>query len=366
MESTVLKKLLRMSWNPFIELMTALERHRSQTSHASLVRVGVGLATNSPAICIPGIGFRYSREKSKPVDSCDPSLQPPTPSPASTFVQPSSFHSPTPPPSFSVAESTGQNRKNALSLRNTGSTILLMPARNGQGLVAPHPESYQTLLLLRQVQRLKRSRPVCIAKSAQFAIISALPLTKDTTVIPITVQQLLAIYPPNPPCSSFDYNAALSPSELYSSMPSEPLAAEDYHMLGLSPPPMTSPAPSPSIPSASLRRDSSSSAGRSTRPRHATPVPLSRTVSRSGSVSDWEVMYELGLPRPGTIDYAYSPAASPLSPSNGFASAPSQQSTTRKTSVTSSSGSRSRHGSPAPSYRGAPSPAASVRSPLGQ
>ncbi|KAE9401822.1 hypothetical protein BT96DRAFT_918577 [Gymnopus androsaceus JB14] len=154
----------------------------------------------------------------------------------------------------------------------------------------------------------------------------------------------------------------LSPKSSYTGT-----AEFDYCMhAGLSPPPMTSPAPSPSILSASLRRDSSSSAGRSTGSRHATPVPLSRTVSRSGSVSDWEVMYELGLPRPGTIDYAYSPATSPLSPSYGFASAPSPQSTTRKAGVASSSGSRSRHGSPAPSYHGAPSPAASVRSPLGR
>ncbi|KAE9391169.1 hypothetical protein BT96DRAFT_925436 [Gymnopus androsaceus JB14] len=150
------------------------------------------------------------------------------------------------------------------------------------------------------------------------------PMTPMTSFLN-TLDPPFASQPPSR-SSSFDYNAALSPSELYSSMPSEPLTAEDYRMLGLSPPPMTSPAPPPSILSASLRRDSSSSAGRSTGSRHATPVPLSRTVSRSGSVSDWEVMYELGLPRPGTIDYAYSPATSPLSPSYGFASAPSAQS----------------------------------------
>ncbi|KAE9383291.1 hypothetical protein BT96DRAFT_1009406 [Gymnopus androsaceus JB14] len=46
------------------------------------------------------------------VNSCVPSLQPPTASSASTVALPSSLHSPIPAPSSSVAEPTGRKRNN--------------------------------------------------------------------------------------------------------------------------------------------------------------------------------------------------------------------------------------------------------------
>lgn len=126
-------------------------------------------------------------------------------------------------------------------------------------------------------------------------------------------------------------------------------------------------SPAPSL-SAGLRRDrsASTSTGRLTGSRQTTPVPSGSRGSPRGSFSNQEVMYESGISRDGS----FSPFGTPLNPPySGHALSPaSPQSTTRRGSLASSSGSRSRHGSPVPNYSGAgaPSPAASARSPLGR